>query len=105
MTGKHKRIDLDSFLAEKLVDWYADPHEPDAVQLRKACELMTGFVANRPCGEVIAAGSPGGAVSRFKYALDDPSAWEKVERELNEMSQAELDEQGFPVLVHYLTLL
>jgi len=98
-------ITLDRFLADKLIEWCADPEESEAEQLRKACKLMTNSISNRPSGETISASSPSGAVAQFKYALDDSVAWDKVEIELNGMSHSDLDGYQFPDLVHYLTLL
>ena len=105
MTGKGNSTDLDSFLADKLLDWYEDPSVSEAEQLREACKLMTAFVSNRPSSEIISASSPADAVMQFKFALDDSRAWDRVEMELKEMSQADLDDYQFPDLVHYLTLL
>lgn len=100
-----KRIDLDGLLAEKLIDWYADPVESHASQLRKACQLMTDFISNRLSSEIICASTPSGAVIQFKYALDDPSAWESVQKELSAMSPDDLENYHFPDLIHHLTLL
>ncbi|TWT19424.1 hypothetical protein FQY83_13850 [Luteimonas marina] len=105
MAEIRNHIDLDSFLADKLVEWFADPDESEAEQLRKACKLMTNFISNRPSSEIISASSPSGAVAQFKYALDDSVAWSKVESELNDMPQSDLDGYQFPDLVHYLTLI
>ena len=105
MTDKRNSIDLDSFLADKLRDWYADTSVSEAEQLREACKLMTAFISNRPSSEIISSKSPSDAVVQFKFALDDSAAWDKVEMELKGMSQADLDAYQFPDLVHYLTLL
>lgn len=75
------QIDLASLLAEKLIDWYADPEDSEALQLRKACKLMTDFISNRPSSEIICANTASDAVIQFKYALESPSEWESVERE------------------------
>ncbi len=105
MAEIRNHIDLDRFLAGKLVEWFTDPDESEAEQLRKACKLMTNFISNRPSFAIISSSSPSGAVAQFKYALDDSVTWSKLESELNEMSQSDLDGQQFPNLVHYLTLL
>ena len=105
MTDKPNSIDLDSFLADKLADWYADTSVSEAEQLREACKLMSAYISTRPSSEIISARSPIDAVVQFKFALDDSAAWDKVEKELRGMSQADLDAYQFPDLIHYLTLL
>ena len=104
MTRVRDHLDLELFLAHKLSEWYEDPNESEAEQLRQACKLMTNFLSNRPSSEIISANSAMGAATQFKYALDDPGAWQQVENELNGMSSKDLEDYQFPDLVHYLCL-
>ena len=104
MMQTDRHINLEILLADKLIDWYADSGESETERLKNACKLMTNFLSNRPSSEIISASSAGGAALQFRYALDDPAAWERVEKEVNEMTSEDLDSYQFLDLVHYLCL-
>ena len=104
MIQSRKYVSLSELLAAKLSDWYTDSDELEEDQLRKACNLMTSLLSARPSGEIISANSASGAVSQFRYALDDEIAWAQVEKELNEMTLKDLEDYQFPDLIHYICL-
>ena len=102
MAGKTSQLQLEDFLAQKIVDWYEDPDHPGSYDIAAACKRLACALSGT--SDFIDANSASGAVRQFMFAFDNSIGWTAIENQLRAMTEEELEDLHFPDLLHMIVV-